>query len=187
MLVAGRMIQAAGAAAIVPTSLGLLLPVFPRRQHNLVVGAWAGVAAVAASSGAPLGGLLVAVDWRWIFIVNVPLGLFTVLLGRRVLPEVRANAGARLPDPVSMLSLLAAVTLLILGTVQGQALQCAAVGPGDCARPADGGGVRGQQRPDRGRFGRAAPAIAGASVTAAAALFWLAGRWSWRPRPARPG
>jgi hypothetical protein len=37
------MIQAAGAAAIVPTSLGLLLPVFPARQHNLVVGAWAGV------------------------------------------------------------------------------------------------------------------------------------------------
>ena len=77
------------------------------------------MAAVAASSGAPLGGLLVAVDWRWIFLVNLPIGLFTVLLGRRVLPEVRAGAGARLPDAVSMVSLLAAVTLLILGTVQG--------------------------------------------------------------------
>src|SRR3984957_2539118 len=119
ILVAGRMVQAAGAAAIVPTSLGLLLPVFPARQHNLVVGAWAGVAAVAASSGAPLGGLLVAVDWRWIFLVNLPIGLFTVLLGRRVLPEIRAGAGARLPDAVSMVSLLAAVTLLILATVQG--------------------------------------------------------------------
>lgn len=119
VLVAGRMIQAVGAAAIVPTSLGLLLPVFPPRQHNLVVGAWAGVAAVAASLGAPLGGLLVAVDWRWIFIVNLPLGLFTVLLGRRVLPEVQAHAGARLPDPVSTLSLLTAVTLLIFATVQG--------------------------------------------------------------------
>jgi MFS family permease len=119
LLVVGRMIQAAGAAAIVPTSLGLLLPVFPARQHNLVVGAWAGVAAVAASSGAPLGGLLVAVDWRWIFIVNLPIGLFTVLLGRRVLPEVRAGAGARLPDVISMGSLLAAVTFVIVGTVQG--------------------------------------------------------------------
>ncbi len=119
ILVAGRAIQAVGAAAIVPTSLGLLLPVFPVRQHNLVVGVWAAVAAVAATSGAPLGGLLVAASWRWIFLVNVPFGLFTILLGMRVLPEVRARAGARLPDWVSMVSLLAAVTLLILGTVEG--------------------------------------------------------------------
>jgi MFS family permease len=86
-----------------------------------VVGAWAGVAAVAASAGAPLGGLLVAASWRWIFLVNVPFGLFTVLLGLRVLPEIRARAGAQLPDPISMASLLAAVTLLIFGTVQGPA------------------------------------------------------------------
>jgi EmrB/QacA subfamily drug resistance transporter len=119
ILVAGRVVQAIGAAAIVPTSLGLLLPVFPARQHNLVVGAWAGVAAVAASSGAPLGGLLVAASWRWIFLVNVPFGVFTVLLGLRVLPEVRARAGSRLPDAISMASLLAGVTLLILGTVEG--------------------------------------------------------------------
>ncbi len=119
ILVVGRVIQAVGAAAIVPTSLGLLLPVFPTRQHNLVVGAWAGVAAVAASAGAPLGGLLVTASWRWIFLVNVPFGLFAVLLGLRVLPEVRAPAGARLPDAISMVSLLAAVTLVIFGTVQG--------------------------------------------------------------------
>jgi len=119
VLVTGRVIQAAGAASIVPSSLGLLLPTFPARQHNLVVGAWAGVAAVAASSGAPLGGLLVTLSWRWIFLVNLPIGIFTLALGLRVLPEVRARAGARLPDTVSMLSLLATVTLLIFGTVEG--------------------------------------------------------------------
>src|ERR1700761_3268405 len=119
VLVLGRLFQAVGAASIVPASLGLLLPTFPARQHNLVVGAWAGVAAVAASSGAPLGGLLVTLSWRWIFLVNLPIGIFTVALGIRVLPEVRARAGARLPDAVSMVSLLAAVTLLIGATVQG--------------------------------------------------------------------
>src|ERR1700722_5567672 len=119
VLVLGRVVQAVGAASIVPASLGLLLPTFPARQHNLVVGAWAGVAAVAASSGAPLGGLLVTLSWRWIFLVNLPIGIFTVALGLRVLPEVRAHAGARLPDTVSMLSLLAAVTLLIFATVEG--------------------------------------------------------------------
>ena len=119
VLVGGRIVQAAGAAAIVPTSLGLLLPAFPSRQHNVVVGVWAGVAAVAATSGAPLGGLLVSVSWRWIFMVNVPIGLGTVLIGARLLPEIRGQLGARLPDPVSMVALLGAITLLILGTVQG--------------------------------------------------------------------
>lgn len=119
VLIAGRVLQAAGAAAIVPTSLGLLLPAFPARQHSLVVGIWAGVAAVAASAGPPLGGLLVALDWRWIFVVNVPIGIGTVLAGRRILPEISAQPGARLPDPVSVVSVLAAVTLFILGLVQG--------------------------------------------------------------------
>jgi EmrB/QacA subfamily drug resistance transporter len=119
VLIAGRVLQAAGAAAIVPTSLGLLLPAFPPRQHGRVVGIWAGVAAVAASAGPPLGGLLVALDWRWIFVVNVPIGIGTLVAGRRVLPEISGGAGARLPDPISVVSVLAAVTLFILGLVQG--------------------------------------------------------------------
>jgi EmrB/QacA subfamily drug resistance transporter len=119
ILVAGRVVQAAGAAVIVPASLGLLLPTFPKHHHNLAVGIWSGVAAVAASSGAPLGGLLVAVNWRWIFLVNVPIGIATILVGARVLPEIRAHAKAELPKASSVLTLLSAVTLLILGTVQG--------------------------------------------------------------------
>src|ERR1700754_619680 len=116
LLVAGRVLQAVGAALIVPASLGLLMPAFPRRQHTMVVGIWAGVAAGAATSGPPGGGPLVGLDWRWIFLVNLPIGIATLVAGVRVLPEVRAQAGARLPDPVSALALLAAVTLLVLAT-----------------------------------------------------------------------
>jgi MFS family permease len=112
-------VQAVGAAMVVPTSLGLLYPAFARRQHALVVGIWVGVASVAASAGPPLGGLLVGIDWRWIFLFNVPIGVATLVAGWRVLPEVRAQRGTRLPDGVSAAVLLAAVTLLILGTVQG--------------------------------------------------------------------
>jgi EmrB/QacA subfamily drug resistance transporter len=119
ILVAGRAIQAVGAALIVPTSLGLLLPAFAARQHTLVVGIWAGVAAVAASSGPPVGGLLVGLSWRWIFLINLPIGLATFLVGRHVLPEVRAHRRSALPDPISAFSLLATITLLILATVQG--------------------------------------------------------------------
>jgi EmrB/QacA subfamily drug resistance transporter len=119
VLVAGRVVQAAGAALIVPASLGLLLPAFPRRQHTLVVGIWAGVAAVAASAGPPVGGLLIELSWRWIFLINLPIGILALIGGLRFLPEVRAERGARLPDPMSAAALLAAVTLLVLGTIQG--------------------------------------------------------------------
>jgi EmrB/QacA subfamily drug resistance transporter len=121
VLVAARAVQAVGAAMIVPTSLGLLYPAFGRRHHAMVVGFWAAVAAVAASAGPPVGGLLAGLDWRWIFLINVPIGVFTVLLGWRVLPEVRAQPGSRLPDGGSAAGLFAAVTLLVLATVQGPA------------------------------------------------------------------
>jgi EmrB/QacA subfamily drug resistance transporter len=121
VLIAARAVQAVGAALIVPTSLGLLYPAFPQRQHGMVVGLWAGVAAVAGTSGPPVGGLLVGIDWRWIFLINVPVGIVTLIAGYRVLPEVRAVPGSRLPDWVSAVLLLAAVTLLVLGTVQGPA------------------------------------------------------------------
>lgn len=118
-LVAARAVQAVGASLIVPTSLGLLYPAFPKRQHAMVVGIWAGVAAVAGTAGPPVGGLLVGVSWRWIFLINVPIGVVTLLGGLRVLPEVRAVAGSRLPDWLSALLVLASVSLLVLGTVQG--------------------------------------------------------------------
>ncbi|MGW3448371.1 MFS transporter [Streptomyces sp. NPDC001076] len=119
VLVAARALQAVGAAMIVPTSLGLLYPSFPKRQHTLVVGLWAGVGAIAASAGPPVGGLLVTLDWRWIFLINVPVGIATLLAGALLLPEVRQPKGAALPDAVSALALLLAVSLLVLATVQG--------------------------------------------------------------------
>jgi hypothetical protein len=69
-----------------------------------------------AASGAPVGGLLAGFSWRWIFLINVPIGLVTILAGLRVLPEIRAERGTRLPDPLSAVTLLAAITLLTLAT-----------------------------------------------------------------------
>jgi EmrB/QacA subfamily drug resistance transporter len=119
VLIAGRAIQAVGAAMIVPTSLGLLYPAFPKRMHTTVVGIWAGVAAVAASAGPPVGGLLVGASWRWIFVINLPIGIATVVLGRRLIPEVRERPGAPLFDVPSAVALLVAISTLVLATVQG--------------------------------------------------------------------
>jgi MFS family permease len=119
MLVGARAVQAVGAAMIVPTSLGLLLPAFAQRQHSLVVGIWAGVGAIAASSGPPVGGLLVGASWRWVFLVNVPIGMAILVVGRAILPEVRAHPDAKLPDMAAACAVLLCITLLTLATVQG--------------------------------------------------------------------
>ena len=118
VMVIGRVIQAVGGAMIIPTSLGLLYPSFPKHEHAKVVGIWAGVAAIAASSGPTIGGLLVHVDWRWIFVINVPIGAATVIAGVKILPEVRAHKSARLPDAFSGLVLVATLALVTFATVQ---------------------------------------------------------------------
>jgi MFS family permease len=86
-LIACRALQAAGAAVLMPTSLGLALSVFPAHQWGTAVGIWAGVGAVAAGSGPVLGGLLIESSWRWIFLINVPVILAALAAGAAVLPR----------------------------------------------------------------------------------------------------
>jgi len=87
-LVAFRLIQAAGAALMTPTSLGLLLASFPSERRGSAVRTWTAIGGLGAALGPLVGGLLVTIDWRWIFIVNVPIGLAAMLLGWRLLPDV---------------------------------------------------------------------------------------------------
>ena len=121
VMIGGRAVQAVGAAMIVPTSLGLLYPSFPKSEHSKVAGIWAGVGAVAAASGPTIGGLLVQVNWRLIFLINLPIGIATIVAGLRILPEVRASKSARLPDPLSVVALVATLALLTIATVQSSA------------------------------------------------------------------
>lgn len=86
-LVAARTVQGVGAALITPTSLSLLLNAWPAERRAKAVGIWASVGAVAAALGPPLGGLLVAAGWQWVFLVNVPIGIVTVVAAARILRE----------------------------------------------------------------------------------------------------
>jgi EmrB/QacA subfamily drug resistance transporter len=117
-LVAARAVQASGAALMLPTSLGLLLPEFAPERRAGAIGLWAAIGGVAAAFGPPLGGLLVTVDWRAVFLVNVPIGIAAILVGRRVLREHRDGAGAR-PDVIGAGLLAAAISALALGIVKG--------------------------------------------------------------------
>src|SRR5215470_10608835 len=119
LLIAARVLQAAGAAAVTPTSLGLLMPVLPPQKRPVAIGGWAAIGAVGAAVGPPLGGVLTDIDWKWIFLINVPIALVTAVIAWRRLDEVRDPAKPQLPDMVGTLLLIASVTLINLGLVKG--------------------------------------------------------------------
>jgi EmrB/QacA subfamily drug resistance transporter len=120
MLVAFRVVQAAGAALLTPTSLGLILATFPSERRHGAVRAWTAVGGFAAALGPVIGGLLVAASWRWVFFVNVPIGLIALAVGWRRLPHV-AGHPVPVPDPLGALLLTGGVGALSLGLVKGGA------------------------------------------------------------------
>src|SRR3954471_3788655 len=121
LLVAARVLQAVGAAAVFPTSLALVLPEFPADERRTAVAVWAAVGGVAAAAGPPVGGLLVQGGWQLVFLVNVPIGIALFFVAARVLREQREDAGAPRPDLLGALLLTAAIGTLTLGIVKAPA------------------------------------------------------------------
>jgi NTE family protein len=120
-LIAFRVLQALGAALLVPSSLGLVLEAFPADRRSHAVALLTAVGAVAAGVGPSLGGLLVtASSWRLVFLVNIPVGIAAYLLSRRHLVESRAPGRRRLPDIAGSLLFALAVAALVLGVIKGE-------------------------------------------------------------------
>jgi EmrB/QacA subfamily drug resistance transporter len=117
-LVAARIAQAAGAAALVPTSLALLLPEFEPERRAAAISIWAAVGGIAAAAGPPLGGLLVEGSWRLVFLVNLPVGVAAGVWAARLLVESREEASSRLPDLLGTAVLIASIATLALALVQ---------------------------------------------------------------------
>ncbi len=92
-LIVARTVQGLGAAAVMPLSLTILTTAYPPQRRGLIVGIYGGLAGLAVAVGPIVGGVVAErLDWHWIFWLNVPLGLATVALGARLLPETRAAA-----------------------------------------------------------------------------------------------
>ena len=88
LLVGFRLAQAVGAATLIPSSLALVMHAFPRDQLPRAVAIWGAAGAVAGALGPTLGAAIVeAASWRWAFYINLPVGLFTIVAGRRRLSE----------------------------------------------------------------------------------------------------
>ncbi|MDT7538649.1 MAG: hypothetical protein QOI82_2234 [Actinomycetota bacterium] len=117
-LVGLRVLQAAGAAALTPTSLGLLLAATPADRRVRAVRIWAASGGLAAAAGPVVGGLLVNTSWRWVFLVNIPVGVAALIVAARIVPASRDITSTRLPDAWGAVLLTAAIGGLALGLVK---------------------------------------------------------------------
>jgi EmrB/QacA subfamily drug resistance transporter len=119
-LIVARVVQALGAAMLVPASLALVVAAFPAERRTHAVGLWGASAALASGLGPPIGGVLVELgDWRWAFLVNLPFGIVAWVAARRALVESRAPGRRTLPDLGGAALFALALGLLTLGIVQG--------------------------------------------------------------------
>ena len=119
VLLVARGVQAVGAAAMIPSSLGIVLAHSAPERRVAALGMWTASASVAAVAGPVVGGALVEVlDWRALFLVNVPLGVVLAAAALR-LPRGDRQSG-RLPDLAGSLMLGGAVGLVVLAVTEGE-------------------------------------------------------------------
>jgi EmrB/QacA subfamily drug resistance transporter len=121
-LIVTRVLQGVGAALLTPGSLAIIQASFDPEDRGRAVGAWSGLGGVATAAGPLLGGYLISVaSWRWIFVINLPVGVAVIWLSARHVPESRdptATGPIDVPGAVLAVAALAGVTF---GLIEGPA------------------------------------------------------------------
>ena len=104
-LIAGRILQGIGAAPMLPLSLAIVCNAFPASEQARALGVWAGVSALALAIGPLAGGLLVEIDWRVIFWINLPVALVGIRITAVAAPESTDPGAGRRVDFTGLLAL----------------------------------------------------------------------------------
>jgi EmrB/QacA subfamily drug resistance transporter len=122
MLILGRGLQGLGGALVSPAALSIIMTTFQDRgERTRALGIWSAIAAGGAAFGLLLGGVLTdLVSWRWCFFVNVPVGIGTVFLALRFIPESVADLGHRRFDALGAFSVTAGLLTLVFGIVKAE-------------------------------------------------------------------
>ncbi|MFI6347715.1 MFS transporter [Streptomyces sp. NPDC050560] len=120
MLVAARALQGVGSAMASAVGLGILVTLFPGPgERARAIGVFAFTGSAGASLGQVLGGVLTdALDWHWIFFINLPVGVAALAVGARVLPRERGAAGAGGADVLGAVLGTGGLVLLIYAIVK---------------------------------------------------------------------
>ncbi|MGB0111826.1 MAG: DHA2 family efflux MFS transporter permease subunit [Ilumatobacteraceae bacterium] len=120
VLIVFRVLQAIGAAVLIPSSLALVMRAFPREKVPQAVAIWGAAGAVAGALGPTLGAAIVdGLGWRWAFYINLPIGLFTVVAGYRNLRE-SADPLVRIPSFVGVVMIAGAAAVLSYAVVESE-------------------------------------------------------------------
>jgi EmrB/QacA subfamily drug resistance transporter len=109
VLIAARVLQGVGGALLTPGSLAMIQGAFVSEDRPKAIGAWSGLGGIAAAIGPFVGGVLIDyASWRWIFLVNLPLAVVTVVIAHRWVPETRdPHASTHFDVPGGLLAVAA--------------------------------------------------------------------------------
>lgn len=119
-LIGARGVEAVGGAMMLPTSIAIINVHFRGRQRAAAFGMWGAIFGGMAAFGPLIGGWLAQdLSWRWAFYINLPLGILSMLLVLRFVPDSRTSSAERV-DPVSVLLSTAGLGLLVFGLIEGQ-------------------------------------------------------------------
>jgi EmrB/QacA subfamily drug resistance transporter len=119
-LIAARVLQGVGGAVLTPQTLAILTTLFPPERRGAAFGIWAGVAGLATLAGPTVGGAIVTyIDWRWIFFVNVPIGIAALIATFAIIPDVRPGRTHGW-DIVGVILATAGLFGVVFGLIEGQ-------------------------------------------------------------------
>ncbi len=119
-LILGRLLQGLGAAPMLPLSLAIVCDAFPAERQPRALGIWAAISAIALAIGPLAGGVLVEIEWRAIFWVNLPIAALGIAIVSLAAKESRDPSAGRRVDLRGLLALSAGLTLAVLALIQAR-------------------------------------------------------------------
>lgn len=120
VLIAARVLQAIGGALVIPSSLSMVLPMFPEHRRSTAVTSWAAAGPISAAIAPSTSAAILQIsDWRWLFALSAPLGFGIWLLGRRRLREAPMTPPDTRLDAVGSVLGTAAIGLVVFGVGKG--------------------------------------------------------------------
>jgi len=119
-LIAARILQGVGGALLTPQTLAILTSLFPPERRGAAFGVWGGVAGLATVAGPTVGGAIITyIDWRWIFFINVPIGIAALIATFIIIPDLRPGRHHGW-DVLGIVLATAGLFAIVFGLIEGE-------------------------------------------------------------------
>src|SRR5450759_2445098 len=119
-LIAARILQGVGGALLTPQTLSIITSLFPPERRGAAFGVWGGVAGLATLAGPTVGGAIITyINWRWIFFINVPIGIAALIATFVIIPDLRPGRHHGW-DIVGVVLTTAGLFAIVFGLIEGQ-------------------------------------------------------------------